>query len=161
MVGLVSNNIKPKPDCPNTQPPCNHLETVLSAISGIQSIQFCSLCLFLTLTHRQTTDFYFHMREPKSLFLLSVISPLETGQFEHLQEMTTEQCHFVTPVPFRDGKPEISSSGNSPWETIPFKGSCLQSLSPAVPSQSPFVNQTSKTRVPAVIFQILSAVTHS
>lgn len=37
----------------------------------------------------------------------------QTGQFEHLQEMITEQCHFVTPGPFRVGESEISSSGNT------------------------------------------------
>lgn len=36
MIGLVSNNnTKPKPDYPNSQPPCNYLETVPFAISGI------------------------------------------------------------------------------------------------------------------------------
>lgn len=54
-----------------------------------------------------------------------------------------------------------SSSGNSPWKTIPFKCSSVQTLSPAVPSQSPFVNQTSKTRVPTAVFKVLSTVTHS
>lgn len=156
---MASNDIKPKPDCPNSY---------LVGIRRLFQLQFQASrvfgfadCACFRVWQRQNTDFYFHMQELKSLLLLSVISPLETGQFEHLQEMITQQCHFVTLVPFRTGKPEISSSGNSPWKTILFKCSSVQILSPAVPSQSPFVNQTSKTRVPAAVFQILSTVTHS
>lgn len=156
--GLLCNNIKTEPDCPNSQPPCNHLEPVPSANSDIQSVRYCSLCLVVgsdrgkSQTHHRMRFLLPHAGTKILSALLGHFTTGKSGSSQHIQEMITEQCHFVTGA-ILSWENRDQFSRKCPRGTTPLKCSSLQSLSAAVPPESPFLNHTSKNRVPAVILR--------